>query len=412
MPLLVACNELTPGMRLIEPIRRGGSTLLAADKELTPTDIDLLQKRFPDTVLRISDPVLEGVVPFEDDSRDREVANNVCNQISDALNEVQARFTDRMSMRNVNFHKIQSTVQEVIAYIRENPVSAALLTKALGGDGYLAHHTGNVFYLSMLMGSAVKQFIFDERMKQMQAHSVPTKHLFDLTPLGLGAMFMDVGMIPIAEMLEGNQQLSEAQRLEIRNHPLAGHDALPPNFSPVAKMIVKTHHENMCGDGYPRGLRGSELHIFARIVRIADAFDAATSTRTYARAKSPARVLWEMTHGNYRNYYDPTLVKVFSRLVQPFPIGAKLRLTDGRYAVVVRYNRQNPFQPHVLIAFDRDGIRLPSDRLDGPFTLGQRPGIRVSSFGDDDLSFLHERPAEPSFLARPEFATAFEAAYP
>ena len=79
----------------------------------------------------------------------------------------------------------------------------------------------------------------------------------------------------------------------------------------------------MDGSGYPDGLGGDQLHVFTRIVRIADAFDAATSTSVYKEAKSPVRVLWEISTGPYARFYDPALVRTLTKLVQPFPIGAR-----------------------------------------------------------------------------------------
>ena len=67
----------------------------------------------------------------------------------------------------------------------------------------------------------------------------------------------------------------------------------------AAKMVVRWHHENFDGSGYPDRKPGSSLHVFVRIARICDAFDAATSEKFYKQAKSPVRALWEMTFGPY-----------------------------------------------------------------------------------------------------------------
>jgi hypothetical protein len=188
---------------------------------------------------------------------------------------------------------------------------------------------------------------------------------------------------------------------------------LPYEIAPAARAIVRTHHENFDGTGYPSGLVADKIHVFSRIVRIADAYNAATAAHVYKEGRSPARALWEMSAGPYARFYDPVLMKVFTRLIQPFPIGAKLQLRDGRYAVVVRYNREDPFKPTVVIAFDVNGERLPNSKLEGPISLAERRDLRLQSFDDEQLSYLYglttfdETPVMPK-----DFSTFFEAVFP
>jgi hypothetical protein len=265
----------------------------------------------------------------------------------------------------------------------------------------------------MLLGSAVLEYVIAERRRQIRAHDVNTRFAHDLTSLGLAALVMDLGMVPLQQLLRPDKYLTEDERAAIRAHPNVGYELLPETFSAVARAVVKTHHENFSGTGYPRQLTGDRLHVFARILRIADAYDAATTARVYRGAKQPARVIWEMSVGPYRECYDPTLIDAFSRLIQPFPIGAKLRLRDGRYAVVVRYNRAEPFDPIVVIAFDANNRRLPRGRLEGPLALSARRDLRLASFDGDDLSFVYDGGRElPDAAGRGKFQTPLQASYP
>jgi len=137
-----------------------------------------------------------------------------------------------------------------------------------------------------------------------------------------------------------------------------------------------------------------KLHVFVRIVRICDAFDAATSQKFFRASKSPAKALWEMAYGPFRNCYDPTLMKVFLSIIQPFPIGTVLTLEDGRGAVVVKYNRKSPFAPTVVVAFDPNRERLPKEQLVGPVNIGEGNDLKLKSAGNEDLSFLQKMPPE------------------
>lgn len=413
MPILIPCKELQPGMVLFDAIRRGGRVLLASKKELTRIDIEALLKRFPDMLVRVQDPELESAAEFENDAKEREVADTVRERIAENITAVEERFTERTSLVNVDFAKIHATVIEIVEYLKSHPASAALLPAAVDRDSYLSQRAGNVFYLAMLLGVAVREYIFAERQRRMQAKDISRQTLEDLTPLGLGAMFMDVGLLPLQRLFKVPSQLTPEENQQLRAHPQTGADMLPDSFSAVARVMIKTHHENSDGSGYPATTPPQRLHIFARIARIADAFDAATSCDVFTQARSPARALWETTCGPYRRYYDPTLLEVLARLIQPFPIGAKLQLEDGRYAVVVKYNRRRPFFPHLIIAFDRENQRLPNNQLIGPLTLDSRPHLKLARWGNEDLSFLNTGgfglPRPPRSFS---FKTVFEALYP
>jgi len=224
---------------------------------------------------------------------------------------------------------------------------------------------------------------------------MPNSLAMDLLPLGLGAMFLDIGMTPLEHVFAQAYELTDDDRKAIWNHPVAGADMLPETMSATARMIVRQHHENFDGSGYPTRAPGHKLHIFVRIARLCDAFDAATSEKLYKNAKSPARALWEMTLGPYRKFYDPILTKVFCGTIQPFPIGAKLLLADGRAAVVVRYTHKSPFNPTVVIAFDAEGKPLPADKLEGPLNVGEGNALRLQSFAGEDISYVSNLASAP-----------------
>ncbi len=413
MPLVISCNDLRSGMRLSEAFVYRGRIMLPGGKVLSNDDVDIMRRKYPAASLKIGDPVLDSLVDFEDDSHEREVASNVTQKIAGAMGDVQQKFGQRANVGGGAFAGIQRTVGDVVEYLKANPVSAALINRGGSDKTYLAEHAGNVFYLSMVLGSAVRDYVVRERQRQTHASNLTSTISMDLLPLGLGAMLLDIGMAPLERLFAPDCKLTDDDRKAILNHPVAGADMLPDGMPPVTKTIVRQHHENFDGSGYPQRLPGESLHVFVRIVRICDAFDAATSDKLYKGAKSATRVLWEMSAGPYRKFYDPVLTKVFCGTIQPFPIGAKLGLTDGRSAVVVRYNRLSPFQPNVIIAYDEKGERLDPGKLVGPLSIGEGNDLRLKTFGSEDISYIHDvsSPEAPS-TERPEFQDLVEAAYP
>lgn len=411
MPLLVPAYELQVGMKLSAPVMARNHVLLQSGKVLTETDIAVIRRRFPDLHLKVEDAVLDQVVEFEDDERERDVALTVQARIAASVREMRERFTIQSDLRVGDFAVIESTVNDVIEFLRYNPSSAAVVCQCLAHDGYIATHTGNVFYLSVLLATAMLDYVIAERRRQTNARDLSISRAADLAALGLGVMAMDLGMLQLQHIYHPDYRLTDEDRSAIFNHPRVGAEMLPESFSPVGRAIVRTHHENMDGTGYPDRLPGDRILVFSRVVRIADAFDAAISGDAHRAAKSPTRALWEMAVGPYRRFYDRKLMQVFMRMVQPFPIGAKVRLEDGMFAVVVRYNRGQPFRPVVMVAFDSTGQPLPKEQLRKPIDLAMRPDVRIAHWRGEDTLYVYDTD-DSRVPVRPRFETALHAAYP
>ena len=264
MPLLVHCDELQPGMRLTEAFMFRGRMMLPGAKVLTREDVEVLQRKYPEVTLRIGDPLLDSVANFEDDSREREVAQTAQQMVTQSLSKVQERFASHTALASVNYNALKATAASVIDYLSKNPVSAALLNRSADTSDYLAEHSGNVFYLTLVLGSAVRDYVVRERLRQTAANHLTASITMDLLPLGLGAMFMDTGMYALAHLFQEGYKLTDEDRQLLHQHPAAGSDLLPENLPAGVKMVVRTHHENFDGSGYPAGLQGTEQHVFTR----------------------------------------------------------------------------------------------------------------------------------------------------
>jgi len=127
------------------------------------------------------------------------------------------------------------------------------------------------------------------------------------------AMLHDIGKIGITDLVIGKKgPLTSAERDLIRSHPQKGFEILRPikqfeRFLPV----VLHHHEHYDGSGYPYGLAGENIPLLARIVTIADAYDAMVSNRPYRSGGSHERALEELT-AYAGKQFDPRIVEVFT----------------------------------------------------------------------------------------------------
>src|SRR5512133_2342921 len=125
------------------------------------------------------------------------------------------------------------------------------------------------------------------------------------------ALFHDIGKIHEAlfDIVHDDAKLTPAERREIATHPRRGAQVLAPfdAFYPELSIGVLSHHERWDGTGYPRGLRGTRIPLEARIVTIADTFDAITHNRRYRRGTGVAAALNVIAAGR-GTQFDPNLV--------------------------------------------------------------------------------------------------------
>ncbi|MBN2376913.1 MAG: HD domain-containing protein [Sedimentisphaerales bacterium] len=414
MPIMLRVEELEPGMVLACSVMNEFSVLLAHGRKLNEFDIRALGRKLPEIMVQVVDPVLDEMVDFEDDSHDREVSLEVRRNISTVTKKVSQQVRMGVALDADNVAGMQKVIEEMMAYLQDNPVTMAVIEQSGGWSDYLQEHSANVFYLSLVIGNTLRNYVKQERERLSAARKL--SNALNLTPLATAAMFHDIGMVPLEHLYDKEGPLSEEERALVRAHPTQGAAMLPEEIDPMVRLVIRQHHENMDQTGYPDQLPGDKINIFARIIRVADAYAAAISSKVYQNAKSPIPVLYEMLFGKYRSFYDPVVLKVFASITQPLPIGAKLKLDTGKWAVVVKHNRENPFKPMVMVAFDEWGDPLGRDELEEPFPLGERADIKVKSFGDEDISFLNTLEEQPGDIELAEVEqgldTLLEFCYP
>lgn len=136
----------------------------------------------------------------------------------------------------------------------------------------------------------------------------------DITWFRMGAFLHDVGKMEVpAEILNKPGRLTDEERLVMERHTVIGDEMLAPvEFPWDIRPIVRSHHERWDGTGYPDRLVGEAIPYTARILRIADIFDALTTARSYRKPLSPeqAYAIMEDDYGSF----DPELFEIFRRL--------------------------------------------------------------------------------------------------
>jgi HD-GYP domain-containing protein (c-di-GMP phosphodiesterase class II) len=137
-----------------------------------------------------------------------------------------------------------------------------------------------------------------------------------LDHLRLGGLLHDIGKIGLPDaILRAPRRLTEAEYSIIKRHPEFGHSLLDGlGIDPVDDWVLH-HHEHWNGSGYPHGLSGEEIPLGARIILVADAFEAITADRPYRPAQGEEAALAEL-RANAGSQFDPIVVEALGRHIE------------------------------------------------------------------------------------------------
>jgi len=178
----------------------------------------------------------------------------------------------------------------------------------------------------------------------------------ELEKLSQAALLHDIGKcdVPI-EILNKPAKLTKEEYEEIKRHPEYGLRRLREKekngdeIPSVIKSAVYSHHENWDGSGYPRGISGRNIHKFARIIHVADVYDALTGKRSYKDAMNPADAM-EYMMANSGIMFDIDVVNIFVQYIAPYPLGSNVLLSSGKQGVVCENNEKSLSRPKVRLA--------------------------------------------------------------
>lgn len=224
-------------------------------------------------------------------------------------------------------------------------------------DGYLFHHAVNVAILAGIVG-------LSRGYNQQQ-----------LEELGVGALLFDVGMTQVpAAIRDKKGPLTAEERKEMQLHTEIGFNLLRSRFdiSLLSAHCALQHHERFDGLGYPRGLKGKEIHEYAQIVAIADVYDALTSVRPYRNRYKPSEAI-EYLFGNGNAQFDLELVRVFCEHVCIYPVSTTVMLNTGQIGVVSANHPGSVQRPTVRVLREPDGRSVSS-----PYEMDLRKELNVT----------------------------------
>ncbi|MGM9929178.1 MAG: HD-GYP domain-containing protein [Bacillus sp. (in: firmicutes)] len=231
--------------------------------------------------------------------------------------------------------------------IKKSEELLTIMTDVYILDSYIFTHSLNVTLYSLAIGLELK-------LEQKQ-----------LEILGLGAMLHDVGKLNVSkDILNKPGKLTDDEYKEIKEHAENGFRILK-DVSTLPLLVAHCayqHHERLDGSGYPRGINGQDIHLFGKIIAVADVFDAVTSNRVYRRAMLPHEGL-EILYAGSGTLFDQSIIEAFRKSVAIYPIGLTVTLSDYRIGVVSKQNHGSSDRPFVHIIRERDQVLSESYEL-------------------------------------------------
>jgi len=260
-------------------------------------------------------------------------------RIRSEAEEIVKEFSEDFRMGSgINSKKVHRTVEKMVGSIFRNRDALTSLVRIKSYDRYVFTHSVNVCILSLIIGRNMRLS--------------PDK----LNDIGMGAILHDVGKMLVPErILNKPGSLTPEEFAEVRKHPELGAEviSMSKEISDDSIQIISQHHESYCGSGYPRSIKGEQIHLYARIAAVADIYDAMTSDRVYRKAITPNEVLQKMYMLRF-SHYDPEFVERLIKAIGIYPVGTMVALNTGELAIVRRQKKEHPLKPTLLVLFDRE----------------------------------------------------------
>lgn len=353
----VTIEHVQPGMvtarHIFPPGESRGLPLLAARVVITEAMRDRLQKAKVETIV-IDDDLSRGIEPqppITDETRRTALA--VVRDSFTRLDKGEGTLPKRQ------LKQLEATITAIVGDIAERKNLLVCLSDLNVFGGARMQHAINV----CVLGCAIARRYFDEHGWVDYRGNRRQDGIADrLQKLGVGLLLQDIGSLAVPqEIWDKRGMLSADERRLLQQHPLLGVAMLDgsSDVSPLTKVTIAQHHERYDGTGYPRGLAGDDLHDNGQIAGIAEAYVSLCEERaTGGRPRFAAHQAYEMILQASGKLYHPTIVEAFADTIAPYGPGTTIQLSDGRYAIVVENQPDQPLRPRVRVTHDEHGLQF------------------------------------------------------
>ncbi|WP_162985720.1 HD-GYP domain-containing protein [Virgibacillus halodenitrificans] len=317
----ITVSKLTPGMQLSRPVVTcNGEILLESNIVLSDVLILLLKNK------RVQHVYIK---------KDKVNRSETLQSIFDVLSELtkNERYIKDIISESISWKQYQRLFQKLLSELEKDRVLQNILVDIFANDPYVFKHSLNVAIYSIGIAQELR---------------VVESLLF---PLFKAALFHDIGKIFLSkDVINKNGRLTDEEYEHIQLHSLYGFKYLKLNgiLSQSILLPVLQHHERLDGSGYPSRTKGEELHLFAKIIAVADVFDALSTDRCYRKALTPHEALLILKK-DCGIKFNPEVIHAFSKAVIFYPKGLYVELSTGAIGYIKQYQRNSIEKPIVQV---------------------------------------------------------------
>lgn len=232
---------------------------------------------------------------------------------------VFSMFSEARMGKAIEAEQAMPLVEEIANSVMRNPGALIGLARLKTADDYTYMHSVAVCALMIALA------------RQLQLSDDETREA------GLAGLLHDIGKMAVpTAILNKPGRLTDDEFVSIKEHPSAGHAMLleAKGVSQIALDVCLHHHEKVDGSGYPDGLTGDQISLYAKMGAVCDVYDAITSNRPYKAGWCPAESLKKMSEWS-RGHFDEAVFQAFVRSIGIYPVGTLVKMMSGRLGVVV-----------------------------------------------------------------------------
>jgi putative nucleotidyltransferase with HDIG domain len=333
-------SEATPGMILARPIlSEKGKVILTENSVLTEVAIKRLAE-WGYGLVYIKEPKLE-----QSDNLLSLVSEKrlFTERHSETVRILKESFDRIRFFKEVPLTKMTELADQSIDNMVNTPGVISYLKDIRNTDDYTFQHSVNVGIIAGVLGKwlGIKGWALRE--------------------IVLAGLLHDIGktQIPL-EILNKAGRFTPEEREVMQEHATYGYELVKQTnqLSKEVLLGIWQHHERMNGEGYPFGLVNNDISTTARILAVADTYDAMTSNRIYQNAVTPFKVVEEVFSELF-DKLDPAISLIFLENLKDSLIGYVVRLSDGKEARVIYLDKTRPARPVVKVA---DGVYIDLEK--------------------------------------------------
>lgn len=324
--------ELKSGMILAKDLLVNNKVLLKKDTELTDSLIYKINQSYPLTFISIYANSNPQNIPFlhEKNSIEYQKINDNFTYYSNIANNIlnEIKYSDKINMTDV-----RNICENILHQLKEKGLVIKNIVEERTADEYLSRHSINVAVISTLIGTWL---------------NISQKELNLLT---YSALLHDIGKVKIdPKILNKATPLSEDEINLCRTHSVKGYEIAKkiPYIDQSVIFGILFHHERSDGSGYPLKLKNSQIPLFAKIISIADIFDAMTSNRVYKQKECPLNVLAEIKSAIFGKL-DVEIGTIFVNNILQYYVGELVILNNHKIGKIIKIDINNITTPWISL---------------------------------------------------------------